>query len=237
MAVWTDAEFQRVALDTRLSKRTLAACRSVLVDGMTGVEAGELHSMVPAQISRGLGPMRDRRDELRAMTLLSEGEFQRLAVTARLAPDAMSACQAVLVGGMRVGDVAALHGIASAHILREVGAIHDMREEMIRSAEAMRDPVELMKFTAAAVAKNMVGEGLTVADAQAGKEYVGRTIVNTHGFAVQQVGHTGVLHDHGKLNQVPPLKVLLTIAYPKDGGIATVSENALLRESAKSLSR
>jgi hypothetical protein len=204
MAVWTDAEFQRVALDTRLSKRTLAACRSVLVDGMTGVEAGELHSMVPAQISRGLGPMRDRRDELRAM---------------------------------RVGDVAALHGIASAHILREVGAIHDMREEMIRSAEAMRDPVELMKFTAAAVAKNMVGEGLTVADAQAGKEYVGRTIVNTHGFAVQQVGHTGVLHDHGKLNQVPPLKVLLTIAYPKDGGIATVSENALLRESAKSLSR
>lgn len=64
MSLWTDPEFQRSALGTRLSDRTLAACRAVLVDGLSGVEAAAAHKMFPAQISRALGVLRDKQAEM-----------------------------------------------------------------------------------------------------------------------------------------------------------------------------
>lgn len=62
--LWTDADFQRVALSTKLSQRSVDACRSVLVDGLSGLEAAALHKMFPAQISRSLGTLRERRGEM-----------------------------------------------------------------------------------------------------------------------------------------------------------------------------
>ena len=59
MSLWPAVEFQRVALSTKLSERTLAACRDVLVDGMSGVDAAARHKMFPAQISRSIGKLRD----------------------------------------------------------------------------------------------------------------------------------------------------------------------------------
>ena len=169
MGVWTETEFQRISTGVRLSQRTLIACKAVLVDGLSGVDAAAQNKMFPSQISRGLGVLREHQAEL----------------------------------------------VKSAEVLKEEGA--------------------LFKYTAAAVAKNMVGEGLIIVDAQPGEVYEGRVIVNTHGFVVQQVGRSGVMHDLGKLEKVPTLNVLLTIAYPNISvgrTIATVTEHSLTNKVA-----
>lgn len=59
MSLWAESEFQRVALSTKLSERTLAACHDVLVDGLSGVDAAARHKMFPAQISRSIGKLKD----------------------------------------------------------------------------------------------------------------------------------------------------------------------------------
>jgi hypothetical protein len=64
MSRWTESEFQRVAMGTKLSGRTLAACSSVLVDGMSGIDAAAQHKMTTPQISRGIGVLRDQREQI-----------------------------------------------------------------------------------------------------------------------------------------------------------------------------
>lgn len=64
MGLWTETEFQRVALLTRLAERTVAACRDVLVDGVPGVEAAARWKIFPAQLSRGVGVLKKKQDQL-----------------------------------------------------------------------------------------------------------------------------------------------------------------------------
>lgn len=170
MSLWPDTEFQRVGKSTKLSARTLAACRDVLVEGMPGVDVAAQHAIKPAQISRALGVLRDRRDEIS------------------------------------------------------------------KSAELLKSETEVLKTTAAQVAKNIAGDGLVIVDAQAGQVYEGKMIVNTHGFMVQQIGRTGIMHDLGNLEKMPTLNTLLTIAYPASGGKALVRED-LGSEQARGLGR
>ena len=75
MSLWPEVEFQRVALSTKLSERTLAACHDVLVDGMSGVDAAARNKMFPAQISRAVGTLRDKQLSMveLAETLKDEG--------------------------------------------------------------------------------------------------------------------------------------------------------------------
>lgn len=154
--MWSPEDFQRVAVSTKLSARTLAACRDVLVDGKSGVDAAAEHGMPPPQISRGLKILRDR------------------------------------------------------------------QEEMIKSAKYLTQDTNLLKFTAEQVAKNIIGDEFEIEDAQPGKRYEGMPVVNTHGFFVQRVGRSGVIHDVGKLDQVPAMNSRVRIEYPKDGGLAKV---------------
>jgi len=63
---WTEEDFQRVALSTKLSEKTLAACRDVLVEGKSGVDAAMLHGVLPAQVSRGKKNLEERLQELSA---------------------------------------------------------------------------------------------------------------------------------------------------------------------------
>ena len=71
--LWTEEEFQRIAINTRLSSRTLSACHDVLVDGLSGVDAAKLRSVLPTQISRSINAMRDRQEELlKSVAVLSE---------------------------------------------------------------------------------------------------------------------------------------------------------------------
>ena len=60
MILWTKSEFDHVASTTRLSDRTLDACRDVLVHGLSGVDAAEKNNILPAQISRGVSTLRER---------------------------------------------------------------------------------------------------------------------------------------------------------------------------------
>lgn len=158
MSLWTESEFQRVALTTKLSERTLAACRDVLIEGASGIDAAATHKMFPAQISRAIGVLRDK------------------------------------------------------------------QASMIESAKTMNEGAHLLKFTAAQAAKKIVGPGLAINDAELGKIYVGQVIVITHGFVVQKVGQSGVMHDLGNLEKMPPLNVSLTITYPKYSDKASVKE-------------
>lgn len=170
MAIWTKDEFHRVAAKTELSKRTLAACLDVLVNGMTGGEAAALHDMKAPQISRGLGTLRERQQELKAEAELLMGEG-----------------------------------------------------ELLKSKN---------KAYVSQLAKNIVGDGLTISDAEPGKVYEGRAIVDEHGLVVQQVGRVGVVHDHRNLESIPVLGSMLTIAYSKDGGRASVVNGALSAEQS-----
>lgn len=64
MERWTEDEFRRVAHNTRISERTLEACRDVLVDGISGVAAAEKHKMFAPQISRALTTLRDKQAKI-----------------------------------------------------------------------------------------------------------------------------------------------------------------------------
>lgn len=58
--LWNDTDFQRVVNSTKLSNRTIEACRDVLVNGMSGVDAADKHSVFPGQISRALKAIREQ---------------------------------------------------------------------------------------------------------------------------------------------------------------------------------
>lgn len=64
MERWTEDEFRRVARVTRISERTLDACKDVLVDGMTGIAAAEKHKIFAAQISRAITTLRDKQTKM-----------------------------------------------------------------------------------------------------------------------------------------------------------------------------
>lgn len=67
---WTDEEFRRIAQNTRIKDRTLDACRDVLVQGMSGIDAAEKHKMFPAQISRAITTLRTKQAEIIAFPVV-----------------------------------------------------------------------------------------------------------------------------------------------------------------------
>lgn len=81
MSRWTEDEFQRVANNTRLSTRTLAACRDVMVHGLTGVDAGKAHDVLPAQISRATANLRAKHEELvKSVALMRSSSSEMKAI-------------------------------------------------------------------------------------------------------------------------------------------------------------
>lgn len=170
MSLWPDTEFQRVGMNTKLSRRTLDACRDVLVDGISGVDAANRHQMAPAQISRALGVLREK------------------------------------------------------------------KEDISKSAALFRNEDEVFKYVIAQTAKNIAGENLIIVDAQPGQAYQGKIIVSAHGFAVQQIGRSAVMHNLGQLEKIPTLNAMLAIAYPREGGLASVSD-VLAVDRTKGLGR
>lgn len=167
MDQWSDAEFQRIARNTRLSARTLEACRDVMVTGVPGAEAARTHKMFHAQISRSVKTLRDT------------------------------------------------------------------QQAMVNSAvEIAIDNDALLKFTVIQIAKKMMGEKFEVRTAAPGETYEGPVLNNSHGFLIQQVGRSGVMHDVGVFSANPPLNIPLKIVYSVDGlkATATKSERALEAE-------
>lgn len=67
--VWTSEEFDAAAAGTKINKRTLDACRDVLVMGVKAVDAAQSHDVLPPHISRAKARLEERREELRIETL------------------------------------------------------------------------------------------------------------------------------------------------------------------------
>lgn len=163
MHQWTDIEFERISISTKLSDRTLAACRDVLIEGMTGKEAAERHKMFPAQISRALGVLRDRREEVRTPTDKEQYDFKKLLA--------------------------------------------------IRAA------------------RELMGESIEVNEPRDGLVYTGPVILNTHGFVVQKVGRSAVIHELSKLQGLPEVKGDVEIHYPTNGMQAPqIKDNSATKE-------
>ena len=54
MTKWSEAEFDRYAIGTKITERTLDACRDVLVNQVPGVEAARTRKLFPGQVSRAI---------------------------------------------------------------------------------------------------------------------------------------------------------------------------------------
>lgn len=164
------------------------------------------------------------------MSLWTEEEFQRIAGATKLSARTLLGCHDVLVDGVAGVDAAALHGLFPAQISR---GISGLREKQVKLEE-----IEQVKLQAKGVAKSfavgearlVVGKDLKIEDAVPGGDYFGPGIVQVSGFFVQRVGKIGVVHDLGKLQQVPKLDVRLEINYPKNGGLAIVSDSSVQAE-------
>lgn len=78
MERWTEDEFRRVALNTRISARTLVACKDVLVEGMSGIAAAEKHKMFAPQISRAITTLRDKQAKMFEFASVSKGADEML---------------------------------------------------------------------------------------------------------------------------------------------------------------
>ena len=75
--LWTDEEFDRVARVANRTVKTLAACRDVLVEGMSGVNAARKHQTFAAHISRAVHAL----NEQKALLELSDKKsVEQLAV-------------------------------------------------------------------------------------------------------------------------------------------------------------
>lgn len=62
--LWSELEFQRVAINTRLGESSLNACREVLVKGELGTDVAVRYSIFASQLSRSLGVLRDKQAEM-----------------------------------------------------------------------------------------------------------------------------------------------------------------------------
>jgi hypothetical protein len=173
------------------------------------------------------------------MSLWSETEFQRIAAGTKLSERTLEACHDVLVDGVPGADVARKRNLLHAHISRSINSLRGKQMEMVDSATALvSDTTVLFKFAVLQMAKQTVGAGFDVRDASPGHTYEGPVVVNSHGFLVQRIGPTGVLHDIGALERLPSANSVLRITYPYDGvGKASVSEVLPVQATAVSVGR
>ena len=82
MPLWSESDFQRVALATKLADRTLSACRDVLVDGVAGVDAAQQWQIFPAQISRSVGILREKHQQMLESAVSLQQDANLLKYTA-----------------------------------------------------------------------------------------------------------------------------------------------------------
>jgi hypothetical protein len=162
----------------------------------------------------------------------TEAVFQRVALNTRMTKRTLDACRDVLLGGMPNVDAAAKHKLLAPSISRSVNTMRNTLQEMIESAQSMDDPATLFKHTAIQVAKSLMGHNIDIVDAQQGVPYRGVVCVNSHGFLVQMVQNTAVIHDLARFNDVPPYQTPITIFHPMDGSKAVVRHLVPTNEKA-----
>lgn len=130
MSLWSESEFQRVALGTRLTDSSVNACREVLVFGVpTGVAARNF-KMFASQVSRSLGILRDHQTE---MVKEAQGQLENGVV---LKQAAESVARSLLGDGSLVFDPSAgqnyegsVLAVQHGYVIQKMGrfaALHDL---------------------------------------------------------------------------------------------------------------
>ncbi len=156
------------------------------------------------------------------MSVWTEDEFQRVAVASKMSKRTLDACQRVLVGGEDGKGVATELGIFPQQISRAVNTLIERHEEQVASINKMRESVESLKEYAVEQARLLVRGDWAVKDAVPGERYEGQVIMRTPGFVVQKVVRDLVVHDLGRLQDVPDMTKPMAIDYPADGERASV---------------
>lgn len=141
MRLWAEEEFDRVAQNTRQSANTIAACREVLVHGMTGVEAGQKHGVLPPHVSRGIKVLEERRKELRKWDQQNRKALQTMevaaSVTGLLKAAALEAARSIKGDGWIIreaipGEIYEGSGVVKTggyyvQDIGRVGVVHDLK--------------------------------------------------------------------------------------------------------------
>jgi hypothetical protein len=130
MMLWSETEFDRVSKGTRLSIRSLNACRDVLVNGVSPGIAAREHKMFAAAVSRSLGLLREKQAEIQLGAQAYIENNMNLKIAAELVARALMGTGAMLFdpspGQNYEGQVLAVqHGFA----IQKIGmfaALHDL---------------------------------------------------------------------------------------------------------------
>jgi hypothetical protein len=156
------------------------------------------------------------------MSAWPEDEFQRVALSTKLAKRTIEACHQVLVLEQDGSVVAKALGLFPAQISRGIGILKEKQAELVESVENMRDSTQSLREFAIEEAKALVRGDWGVKDGVQGERYEGLVIMRTPGFVVQKVARDLVVHDLGRLQEVPVMTKPQEIDYPADGGKASV---------------
>lgn len=80
MNLWSEEDFRRAALKTKIADRTLAACRDVLVEGLSPTDAASKHQIFISAVSRATGTLREKHDQMieNATALTDSREVMKL---------------------------------------------------------------------------------------------------------------------------------------------------------------
>lgn len=156
------------------------------------------------------------------MSAWSDEEFQRVALSTKMAKRTLDACKEVLVNGRDGKDVADEKGMLPGQISRGIKLLRETQVEMVESVKKMRRSTESLRSYAIDSARALVRGNWGVKDAEPGNRYEGVCIMQTPGFMVQQVDRDLVVHDLGKIDTALVMMKELAIDYPADGGMARV---------------
>lgn len=80
MNLWSDTDFMQVALGSKMDQRLMAACRDILVAGLSPADAATKHQMFMSAIDRATGTLRETQDRQidPAVPDLATREFMKL---------------------------------------------------------------------------------------------------------------------------------------------------------------
>lgn len=163
-------------------------------------------------------------------------EFLMVAEQTNCAPNTLEACRQVLVEGKKSIDVAKDMGMLPSHISRALSSLRHQNE--INKVAEMGPSFEkaLGKFISAAetdkklavsrARETLKSDDLEVKDAVRGEVYIGKPLFRTGMHVVQSLGMgKAVIHELAELERVPNMTYpIMTVAYPKKGGLASVQE-------------
>lgn len=158
------------------------------------------------------------------MSLWSESEFKRVAHGTRLTESSLEACRQVLVFGEANGVAARNNKMFPSQVSRSLGILRNKQAEMVQGAKALLEDGVALKLAAESVAISLLGDGALVFEPSAGQNYEGPVLAVQHGFVIQKLGRFAALHDLGKFVEQPRVGSMLSISYPRDGGLPSVTD-------------